>query len=121
MIKEHEALDWDVEGTEEFTVRMRNRIPDGVIIDSVDEVKLQRLVSAHPEVWEDTGVVASTTSIIADNFDADNPVASNAVYFTALADNDGDPVKGLVYRWLVLVTLNNGLNRTAKVPVNLIP
>ena len=56
------------------------------------------------------------------DFDSDNPVASAAIYWTAAADIDGDPVPGGgPYRWQLIVALSNSLDNVVKVPVDLVP
>lgn len=114
-------LEWNLEGTEDFTVRgsATGRVPAGVTIDSIDEIVLQ--YERGKDDWVNTSTVAATQSIVPDDFDEDNPVASAAIYWTAARDVDGDPVLGRSYRWLVRATMSNGLSFVAKPRVKLIP
>lgn len=111
-------LEWNVEGTQDFTARLSADL-DGATIDTITSIKLQKRIGTNPEIWEDTATVAASSSIVADDVDPDNPLASSAVYWTAAADVDGDPLPGLTYRWLVLVVDNNSLDVVAKIPVDL--
>lgn len=115
-------LQWHLEGMQDFKARMRGDIPAGVTISAITDIKLQKRTGTNPEVWADTGTVANTQTIVADDFDPDNEVASAAVYWTAAADIDGDPVPGGgPYRWFVNVALSNGLDVIAKELVELVP
>ena len=115
-------FEWHLEGKQDFTVRLSAEIPSGVIIDSILAIKLQKRTGTNPEVWADTGTTDESRSIVNDDFDADNPVTDAAVYWAADADVDGDPVpRGGPYRWIVIASLDNGLDVVKKTLVDLIP
>lgn len=115
-------LQWHLEGDQDFKVRMSADLDTGVTITSITSVKLQKRTSTNPEIWQDTATVAASSQIVADDFDEDNLVANAAVYWTATADIDGDPVPGGgPYRWQLIVALSNGLDNVVKVTVDLVP
>ena len=115
-------LQWHLEGDQDFKVRMSADLDAGVTISSITSIKLQKRVGTNPEVWEDTATVAASSQVVPDDFDENNLVANAAVYWTANADIDGDPVPGGgPYRWQLIVALSNSLDNVVKVNVDLVP
>ena len=115
-------LEWHLEGDQEFLVRFgRDDIPSGIIIDTIDQIVLQKRTGVRPEVWESTGVTPNSQAIVTNDADPNDILPNAAIYWTAVSDTDGDPVPGAKYRWLVVATKTDALQIVAKVPVELVP
>ena len=120
MAHNKDRLEWHVEGTQDFTVRMKEDLA-GATIASITEIKLQRRTGTNPAVWEDTGTVDASRTIVVDDSDPNNTVAASGVYWTATSDIDGDPAPGRVYRWFVKVLDSAGIDHVVKAPTEIIP